>query len=684
MMNNDNKKGALLAPLSCSSMLKHGIKRITEKSPQRVDVIYGCLPGDDRLNVYDWVVVLEAMTRAVGETLEDDTWSVTVDGAGPKIVRIKAKTERARLFAMYHIAKCLEMGKEPAEWAIERRPRLARRYAWISGGNCWSSIDRPDWFNRDIEDIPGLGLNGVLLNLTPAHGTAIGAQTLPLSLTEDGVKVDRFLLPAFLQMLERIKSYGMDIGILHQPFIPPEYTVEAVRDHYNGKTFLPDLDKAIEATSHDLAAAVFEHMPQVDCLLFHSLECDWMWGKAVSMFPCKDDETSGKALEAYLKGQLMACETYGKTLMFWTHVSGISARQLRLMHEILERYPDVMVIEDHKWPNNTWPHAPVMGYLVEDIRDTVTARRWGMSITSTDGETYGAGSCPSAYPDPNVLSAETAVQHGAECVYIRFNEQNMTPLRTLDDVNAIQLITCSEVMWQDPRPSDVLWKEWCIRRFGAAAAPALVSAIRKSADFVMKAMTVGNQPTIDTWFRGTFGWKPGRTCRAWDLFARPGERLVEKPWDELVCEEMRPWQCDAYGTALDDYLRNNAEAEAAMREALQEIESVRADLAEADYAYLSTCFANAVLVIKAMRVTAIAARASALYMAEKTAEHRQRLETACADMKACADYIEAEHKTMYPDGYQTMRQGIKGHFEAYGPPIGLRKIAEMYLDLIES
>ncbi len=673
------EKGALLTPVSCSSMLRHGIRRIDEKSPQPVDVIHDCQPDDDRLNAYDWVVVLDEIATAVGETLEDDSWAVAADGVGPKIVRIEAQTERARLFAMYHIAACLEIGTPVSEWAIERRPLLKKRYAWISAGNCWSDVCRPDWFDRDIEDLPGLGLNGVLLTLTSTHGTSIGRQSLPLSLTEDGVMVDRFLLPAFLQMFDRFKSYGLDIGLLHQPFIPVQFTMEDVRNHYDGNTVLDGLEDAVKASSHDMAVAIFTHLPQVDSLLFHSLECEWMWGNAVSMFPCKNDDACGRAFEAYLKGQLRACRKYNKTLMFWTHVSGIPARQIRLMHEILERYPDVMIIEDHKWPNNTWPHSPVMGHVADDILETVTARRWGMSIVSTDAEYYGAGAMPTAYPDPNVLSAHTAVRRGAECAFFRFNEQALTPLRTMEDVNGIQLIAVSEVMWEKARPIDELWTDWCTRRFGAGAAPAVASALKKSGIIICKGLSAGKQPLIYHSSLLTGTWKPGVTCRAWDLFARPGELLVDKPWDQLTCPEIRPWQVNARGVAIEDFLPDSTEAEAAAREGVQEITSVRAELSDDDYTYLTSCFEDAIRMIEVIRLTAVGARASALCMEESSEENQRRLEEACTEMEACADRIEAERGAGFRSAHHFFSTTLGGkQYKAYGAPIALRSVVEMY------
>ena len=679
MKNKDATKGALLVPVSCPAILKRGIERIENKTPQPVDVIHGCLPDDERVKAYDWVVVLEKIVTAVGDSLEDDAWAVEVSSEKPAQVSIRARTERARLFALYHIAACLEIGMPVSEWTVERKPLLRKRYGWISAGNCWSDVCRPDWFDRDIEGIPGLGLNGVLLTLTPTHGTSIGRQTLPFTLTEDGVSVDCFKLPAFVQMFERFKSYGLDISLLHQAFTPPQFTMEQVRDHYNGKTVLTGLEAAVEETSEAMAAAIFTHMPQVDRLLFHSLECEWMWGKAVSMFPCKDDDACGRAFEAYLKGQLRACEDHGKTLMFWTHVSGIPARQIRLMHDILERYPDVVVIEDHKWQNNTWPFSPVMGHVADDILEKVTGRRWGMSIVSTDGEYYGAGALPTAYPEPNVLSAETAVKCGAECAFLRFNEQALTPLRTMEDVNGIHLVASSEVWWTPAWSMDDLWINWCSRRFGVDAASAVASALQKSEAIICKGLSAGQQPLIDHSSLLVSSWKPGVRYRAWDLFARPGELLVDKPWDQLTCSEIRPWQVSARGVALDEFLRGSSEAEAAARKGLKEIDSVRTDLTDDDYNYLTTCFEDAILMMEAIRLTATGARASALYMEETSSENRHRLDEACKSMESCADRIESERGPDFRRAHHFFSTTLNGkRYEAYGVPIGLRSIAESY------
>ena len=181
-------------------------------------------------------------------------------------------------------------------------------------------IFRPDQYRQVLEELPGLGINGVLITFTPTHGTHYGRETIPFALTEDGVAVDRHKLPAFRKLLDELKSYGLDIHLFHQAFTPPPFTPEMVRAYYDGKRELPGFDAAVEKSSRELAEAIFTHLPQVDGLLHHSIECDWIWGDAVSIFPCTDDKAAGGAFEAYLRGMSQACKAHGKDLMYWTHV----------------------------------------------------------------------------------------------------------------------------------------------------------------------------------------------------------------------------------------------------------------------------------------------------------------------------------------------------------------------------
>jgi hypothetical protein len=82
-----------------------------------------------------------------------------------------AGSKRAQIYALYHLADCLATGKPSAEWAVERRPRVPKHYGWPSAGNVSSPIFRPDQFKQVIEEMPALGINGVLITCTSMHGT---------------------------------------------------------------------------------------------------------------------------------------------------------------------------------------------------------------------------------------------------------------------------------------------------------------------------------------------------------------------------------------------------------------------------------------------------------------------------------------------------------------------------------
>jgi hypothetical protein len=643
-------------------------------------MLHGRSPEDPVLSGHEWVLELDAIDTVAGDSLEDDAWAIAVEGNAPRRVSIGATTERARLSAMYHIAKCLETAKPPQEWAIRRTPLVPKRYAWVSAGRTNFPAFRPDWFDHAVGELPGMGFNGVVLTCNNTHGTSAGRQTIPVQLTEDGVVVDRFKLPAYLQLFEGLESYGLDICLFHQAFVPPGFDVEAVREHYAGKRELPGLEDAIRKNSREMASAIFKHMPQVDSLFHHSLECPWMWEGAVSIFPCDDHEAGERAFDAYLTALTGACEEHGKELLFWTHVSNIPARQIRLMHRVLERHPSVVVIEDHAWPNDTWPHTPIMGHVPGDVFETVTAGRWGMTIVTTDGEFYGAGALPTAYPEPHVRSAEVTVKRGAECGIVRLNQQAMTPLSTLQDVNAISVIAASEQWWEPARSLEELWGDWCSARFGERAASAVVSALKKSETIIVRGLSASGLTLMDHSGLSVPAWGPGSSKFKSRLFDRPGELLLDKPYEDLEDgEDFKAWLVRARGMEFEEFLSANDEAQAAAREALREIESVREHLAEGDLRYLTRCFEDALLMMESLRRITIGLQAASRCSPEAGEAERRELDAACASLEEMADRIEAERDVDFFKTKFFFKARYKGRmYEGYGAPIALRQLADMY------
>jgi hypothetical protein len=424
---------------------------------------------------------------------------------------------------------------------------------------------------------------------------------------------------------------------------------------------------------------MFKELPQIDSLLFHSIECDWFWGNAVSMYPCEDDQAAGKAFRAYLDGLGRACREDGKKLMFWTHVSGISARQIRSIHTILADYPELVVMEDNTWPNSLWPHVDSMAHVADDIKEQVFKQRFGLALNLTDGEYYGAGAMPTAYPEPMIKGAEFAVEHKAEYAFIRLNETCSSLYGTLGDVNRINVLGVSEAFWEGARPLDELWLEWSTRCFGPGAAAKVVSALKKSWIIIKKGLSANNMELITHSGLATGYWQPGNDTGPYALFSKPGQLLVDKPYDELTCPEFRPWQAKVRGIEMETFLRESATAEKAAREGLEEIKSAAKDLEPEHASYLQQIFEDALFMIAVFRKTAVAVQACAACRQEPGPEKNKALEQACLDLEEYAAVLLKERGEDFRGVPPFMKLKIDGkEVYGYGAPLALRHLARVY------
>lgn len=680
----DQARGLISVNAPLSSILDRGLDRIRQHSPDPVDILHNRKPADLSSKCYDWILLIDELSpvdKEVGSRQAEETWEVIVSSGDPVRITINAGGESGRLYALYHIAACLEQAMNPDDWALKRAPLLEKRYAWVAAGNCWYDVFRPDLFEQDLQELPEMGFNGIIMLCNETEGTSAGRQAIPLRLTEDDVSVNHYRLQPYRWLFDRVKSYGLDICLFHQAFVPPKYSLREVNEYYNGQRSLSGFEEEIRQSSRALAAALFEHLPQVDSLLFHSIECEWFWGHAAAIFPSRDDAVAERVFRAYLDGMTAACCDAGKDLFFWTHVSGISPKQIRLMREILLQYPEVMVVEDQAHENECWPHCPVMGHVPPDLIKAQAEGRFGLAINTTDGEYYGGGSMPTAYPEPHIAAARTALDLGLELAFVRLNEQSTTTLGTLRDINAIHVLGVSETWWEPARPLGQLWLQWCRRRFGMKAAEPVAAALQKSGTVITSGFSVCNMALMDHNGLKDHIWRPGANW-GWELFDKPGEVLVDNDFDDLRKNDIRAWQVRARGVALDDFLRSSQEGEDAALEAIQLIERARSHLSSEDYAYLLSCFKDALPLIRAIRTTAVAAHATSCFLKVGGKEQRQAKEKACSAMDSLADRIEAEHGQDFLPTYPIFKTAWQGReYYGYGLPVALHSIAENFRNL---
>ena len=134
---------------------------------------------------------------------------------------------------------------------------------------------------------------------------------------------------------------------------------------------------------------------------------------------------------------------------------------------------------------------------------------YGLTLDPWGGLTIDYDMTVRAKVDPRILA-----ELRGELGMVRMNEQSLTPLGTLEDINAIHVIATVEQWWEAPRPTETLWHEWCTRRFGATAASAVASALQKSRAFITQGVCAGGMPLMDHSGIATYSWQPGSVADA--------------------------------------------------------------------------------------------------------------------------------------------------------------------------
>jgi len=103
------EKGAIVINTEISPVEVQGIDRILDRSPMDVDVLHDIEPKSGRLFDYVWVLILDhsnGKNALLNNTniLEMDTWEVRAIEDNLVQIKIHAGTDRAMLYALYHIA----------------------------------------------------------------------------------------------------------------------------------------------------------------------------------------------------------------------------------------------------------------------------------------------------------------------------------------------------------------------------------------------------------------------------------------------------------------------------------------------------------------------------------------------------------------------------------------------------
>ncbi|MCL5269335.1 MAG: hypothetical protein M1457_01990 [bacterium] len=602
----------------------------------------------------------------------------------PLTVAASGSDWRGSLFAAYRLMDLLALNEPLDTLDSYYRPLAPRRYALVPGTSHVGRFYRPMLFDRTVHELPRYGVNGLLIVPGDQAATPVGRDGLPMTTGDDGANT--ILHPQYeewTQFLAQLKRLRYDIFLLLPTVTPPRFERGQVQAYYAGQGVLPGFEEALGPFAERFFETLIAQFPQIDGFILSSVEGGMYAG--VPLFIGPEDasaataasERSARALDLYLAAAERVQARTGKCFGFWTHRSGITSDGIRTMREVMARHPGIVNIEDDYWPNAGWVMQPLLGYLPAELRPAgAPGRRFGMFLITADGEYYGGGSLPTAYPDPAARAARYAVENQAEMVLFRVDLHDLTNHGTLFNIDEIIPLMAAAQLWMPTDPDDKIWTDWVRRRFGSAAAPHLVMALRSCGDLLHNGFVFQGLQLIE---RGTIGvgaWQTGAPTgqRRFALFAKPGTPLVDKkPGDLLVHNDYYATELNVRAGSINEYRRRLAAAHATARRDLAAIDAAKPYLASGDYVYLHGIYDNYLCVTEALALLGEAAWAANLNADnfDRQPDPRALFEKAATDLLAFSQRLTDERGPFLDPPLQAALSGIvedyRHYVEAHAP-----------------
>jgi len=689
-----SSKSLIALPAEATSenpVLNHAVSLLVRNLPQPVDVLHLDAHSEASHQGYARIVYVgraDQLREALGAgsglpQLEGDAHCCVTFSKDPLVICLAAGSDRGVLYAASELCRAVKLGTDLSTMEVVRKPLVPLRMAYMCASTHIGKYFRPGLFDEAVEKLAHLGANGVFVMPEKEYGTPAGMDDLPFRFQKGEVVPVGPRVKEWQHMLDRIKSYGHEIYVLVSAWIPPDLEKPQVRDYYDGKTDIPDYEAKASQTMHKMLSAMFEHLPQIDGVVLHSLERTILWGGAVSIFPTGSLERSRRALETYLAAIRDCCSAHGKNPCFWPHAFGVDTTQLLEMRRILARFPDIVNLEDSYWNNGGWPFLPIMGYLPDDLRRTIHRQnRFGMFTTSTDNENFGSGSLPALNPVKLFDASREACERKAEVMIVRINRCDRTSLGTFNNICGVNVEASLRALWSPAPDMDQIWDEWSRLRFGRAGASA-TRALKLFRRILLKGFSLKGFHFMSHESIPHHHWTiHGQNFRA---FGRPGVPLLQKDYEDLVGAEFQTWQLKLESFSIGEFRTAQDEARQAVAESRQLIEGEAEALTEEDREYLFGIYDNAEHLLKAIRLLGEASYAMNL-VADNFDDHPDPVTLARETIRQLDSYaqelLREKGKDFFAAPYY-MKPRWKGK-EIAGPSLAesLLVIADRYRDTL--
>ncbi len=551
---------------------------------------------------------------AAHASAKPDSYLIKSVSAAPSVIIASGIDRRGTLYAVYHLADILRAQTDLSELDIFRSPRIAERYVSFGATTYGRRYYKPEQHFKTLKELPSFGYNGIIIY--PGGGTPIARRSSPVTEGERGrLYLDPENTKQWKSWFREIEKYHLDIMMTVPPIVPAGYTRKQIANYYAGGRQPRGYIPALKSHFRKYLELLTEGFPETDRYMFNSTE-GATFGRNARFFGRPDPERF--STESYLKNNEQVMKAYFDVLSdffgsdldrvcFWTHSFGLTTEGLVRMRQVLFQYPAVTIIEDDFWNNNLWPFdLPAMAYLPEALRAEISTRNpYAMFQIATDGEYYGGGSLPNAYPGSHIRSAHEALDRGARMVIQRLDLHDRTPYGTAFGTTEIVPYAASRQLWEPTPSTPEIWRNWADRRFSPKAAPFVIEALQESRTVLLNGLSCNGIDllAVGSEFQPRL-WKcdDGGITRFY-LFSRPGQRLVKKgPGDVVRSEEYTAYQMNTHSIPIEEYRRNQQKARAAVDRALEQIEKARPYLNEQDYRMLHEIFVNGEDVLKAMRL----------------------------------------------------------------------------------
>jgi hypothetical protein len=454
--------------------------------------------------------------------------------------------------------------------------------------------------------------------------------------------VDPERLSAYRKQLQRFKRKGLKITLSGGGPAPPPGFFEAYPEARRISNGL--FAKLMEATARE----TFRQIPEADCFEIYLWETAMLndvdyfkgmhWAASAAESNQTADQYYGPAdyiretLTAYARGAQAA----GKEFLFLTFSH--YPWQERLLIEALRSMDRRVPIHlDHKVQPGDW--SPYR--LANNVMLNVTDRK-AMLLYDGTGEYWGQSVMPYCYPAEIQQRLWHALKNNPsiDSLGMRVNWASGNTL--YGNPNEVNWYALSRLAKDPDTPVEEIWQGWAEKRFGKAAAPNVISALKRTNEignltYYIRGVWVHNHSAfadlryLESHFvhyaRSSMEWNPA-DFRTNGLL----EELLERPREHTV-----EW-----------VLADRVEALRLNRLSLDDVDAAKSALAAGEYAKLHGQLTLQRHFIQASMPHIEAFLRLRIEKQNPSGENRRKLETALAALEAKAKEVEAVYKEQTP------------------------------------